>query len=73
MHNIKIRLEKYRDFKWFTIYHNANSVSDLRLALLEISNEFTIYTYGRTSVRADIKFDSSLLDKELNIFIKKGE
>lgn len=70
MDNIKIRLERYRDFSWCTIYHNASSINDLRLALLRISNEFTIYTYGNNSARASIKFDKSLLNKELNIKVK---
>ena len=67
MNNIKIRIEKYRDFSWYTIYHNANSVDKLRVALLKISNEFVIYTYGQKSARATIKFNQSLLNKELNI------
>ena len=67
MYNIKIRIERYRDFNWYTIYHNANSVDNLRLALLKISDDFVIYTYGSSSARAAIKFDTSLLNKELNI------
>lgn len=70
MDNIKIRIERYRDFSWYTIYHNANSVDNLRLALLRISNDFKIYTYGNKSARASIKFDPSLLNKELNIEVK---
>ena len=70
MDNIKIRLERYQDFNWYTIYHNANSADNLRLALLKISNEFTIYLYNTNYARASIKFDPSLLDKELNIEVK---
>ena len=70
MNNIKIRIERYRDFNWFTIYHNTSSISDLRLALLKISNEFTVYLYNPNYARASIKFDKSLLNKELNIKVK---
>ena len=70
MDNIKIRIERYRDFSWYTIYHNANSIDNLRLALLKISNEFTIYSFDPKQARAAIKFDRSLLNKELNIKVK---
>ena len=70
MDNVKIRLEKYRDFSWYTIYHNTSSVDNLRLALLKISNDFTIYSFDPKQARATIKFDPSLLNKELNIKVK---
>ena len=70
MDNVKIRLERYRDFSWYTIYHNTSSVDNLRLALLNISNDFTIYTYGNNIARVAIKFNPSLLNKELNIKVK---
>ena len=70
MDNVKIRLERYQDFSWYTIYHNANSINDLRLALLRISNDFTIYSYNTNYARASITFNKSLLNKELNIKVK---
>lgn len=70
MDSIKIRIERYKDFSWFTIYHDTSSISDLRLALLKISNEFTIYSFDPKQARASIKFDRSLLNKELNIKVK---
>ena len=70
MNNIKIRIERYRDFSWYTIYHNTSSVDNLRSALLKISNEFTIYLYNSNYARAAIEFDPSLLNKELNIKVK---
>ena len=70
MDNIKVCIERYRDFSWYTIYHNTSSVDNLRLALLKISNDFTIYSYNSNYARAAIKFDPSLLNKELNIKIQ---
>lgn len=70
MDNIKIRLERWQGFSWYTIYHNANSISDLRLALLKISNDFTIYSFDPKQARASITFDKLLLNKELNIKVK---